>query len=252
MKAPPWYDSAPSVPSNENPDAPADARRLRWIRNDPMPKFQILEHDVGFVVGGARQADEEGIYWRMTQFMLPSHGTGPSTLPGETYFGFTTVPIDDRSAWIYCYAWNPEREIGDEERAKLAKGHGIIAELGPDYVPVRNRANEFQIDRDEQKHRTFTGVKGLAEQDLMIQQSQGYIVDRTRETLTATDAAVVKFRRTLLAQAKALAAGEEPSAPWQADAFTTRPGSWFATEGMDFEDVLTDRFGDPRGRVRQG
>lgn len=243
---------APSVPSNENPDAPADARRLRWIRNDPMPKFQILEHDVGFVVGGARQADEEGIYWRMTQFMLPSHGTGPSTLPGETYFGFTTVPIDDRSAWIYCYAWNPEREIGDEERAKLAKGHGIIAELGPDYVPVRNRGNEFQIDRDEQKHRTFTGVKGLAEQDLMIQQSQGYIVDRTQETLTATDAAVVKFRRTVLAQAKALAAGEEPSAPWQADAFTTRPGSWFATEGMDFEDVLTDRFGDPRGRVRQG
>ena len=68
---------APSVPSNENPDAPADARRLRWIRNDPMPKFQILDHEVGFVVGGARNADEEGVYWRMTQFMLPSHGTGP-------------------------------------------------------------------------------------------------------------------------------------------------------------------------------
>ncbi|MEQ9639236.1 MAG: Rieske 2Fe-2S domain-containing protein [Alphaproteobacteria bacterium] len=242
---------APSVPSNANPDAPADERRLRWIRNDPMPKFQILEHDVGFVVGGARQADDEGIYWRMTQFMLPSHGTGPSAMPGETYFGFTVVPIDDRAAWIYTYAWNPEREIGKEERAKLRMGHGVIAELGPDYVPVRNRANEFQIDRDEQKHRTFTGVKGLAEQDLMVQQSQGYIVDRTQETLTATDAAVVKFRRTLLGQAKALANGDEPAAPWQADAFTTRPGSWFATEGMNFEDVLTERFGDPRGRVRQ-
>jgi phthalate 4,5-dioxygenase oxygenase subunit len=202
------------------------------------------------VVGGARSADEEGIYWRMTQFMLPSHGTGPSTLPGETYFGFTAVPITDRASWIYAYAWNPERDIGPEERAKIRKGHGIIAEVGPDYVPLRNRSNDFGIDRAAQKTVSFTGVKGIAEQDLMIQQSQGYIADRTRETLTATDAAVVKFRRTLLAGAKALAAGEEPEAPWRADAYCTRPGSWFAAEGVDFEDVLLERFGDDRGRVR--
>jgi len=240
---------APSVPSNENPDAPADARRLRWIRNDPMPKFQILDHDVGFVVGGARSADEDGIYWRMTQFMLPSHGTGPSTMPGETYFGFTVAPITDHACWIYCYAWNPEREIGAEERAKFRKGHGIIAETGPGYVPLRNRSNDFQIDRQAQKTASFTGVKGLAEQDLMIQQSQGLIADRTRESLTATDAAVVKFRRTLLDAAKALAAGTEPEAPWRADAYCTRPGSWFAAEGVDFEDVLLERFGHNRGRV---
>ncbi|MEX2616650.1 MAG: Rieske 2Fe-2S domain-containing protein [Alphaproteobacteria bacterium] len=241
---------APSVPSNENPDAPADARRLKWIRNDPMPRFQILEHDAGFVVGGARAADEDGTYWRMTQFMLPSHGTGPSTLPGETYFGFTVVPITDRASWIYCYAWNPEREIGAAERAKLRKGHGIMAELGPGYVPLRNRSNEFQIDRAAQKTESFTGVKGLAEQDLMIQQSQGYIVDRTAETLTATDAAVVRFRRTLLDAARSLADGAEPEQPWKPEAYRTRPGSWFSGEGADFEDVLVDRFGDPRGRVR--
>jgi len=240
---------APSVPSNENPDAPADARRLRWIRQDPMPRFQILDHDVGFVVGGARKADEEGIYWRMTQFMLPSHGTGPSTLPGETYYGFTVVPITDHKSWIYCYGWNPDREIGTEERAKLRKGHGIIAEVGPDHIPLRNRSNDFQIDRGVQKSQTFTGVKGLAEQDLMIQQSQGFIADRTRENLTATDAAVVRFRRTVLSAAKALAAGEEPSAPWNPEAYCTRPGSWFAAEGTDFEEVLLERFGDRRGRV---
>jgi nitrite reductase/ring-hydroxylating ferredoxin subunit len=240
---------APSVPSNENPDAPADERRLRWIRNDPMPHFQILEHDVGFVVGGARKADDEGIYWRMTQFMLPSHGTGPSALPGETYFGFTVVPITDRACWIYTYAWNPEREIGPEERAKLAGGFGIIAALDENYVPFANRGNDFNIDRELQRTTSFTGVRGLAEQDLMVQQSQGYIADRTRENLTATDAAVVKFRRTLLAGARALAAGEEPPQPWRADAYRTRPGSWFAAEGIDFEDVLMERFGHQRGRV---
>ena len=70
---------APSVPSNENPDAPADEKRLAWIRKDPMPQFSILEHDVGFVVGGARRADGRNIYWRTTQFALPSHSTTPST-----------------------------------------------------------------------------------------------------------------------------------------------------------------------------
>mgnify|MGYP005736979075 CR=1 FL=1 len=189
---------APSVPSNENPDAPADARRLRWIRNDPMPQFSLLEHEVGFVVGGARDADSEGTYWRITQYMLPSHGTGPSTLPGETYFGYTLVPITDTTHWMYVYAWNPDRPIGEEERARLRAGHGIVAEVDGQYRGIRNRGNDYLIDRGAQREQTYTGIRGLAEQDAMIQESQGPIADRTKENLTATDAAVVRFRRTVL------------------------------------------------------
>ena len=204
---------APSVASNENIDAPADARRLRWIRNDPIPKFTVLPHDLGFVVGGVRAGDEGQNYWRITQYTLPAHGTGPSTFPGETYFGFTLVPITDESCWMYCYGWNPDRPIDGEERAKLEQGHGIIANTGADYVPVRNRANDYLIDREDQRNRNYTGIKGLAEQDLMIQESQGLVFDRTREELTATDAAVVRFRRIVRAAAEALARdGTEPTA----------------------------------------
>jgi len=239
---------APSVPSNANPDAPADERRLRWIRADPMPQFSIKEHEVGFMIGGARDADGEK-YWRMTQYMLPSHGTGPSAMPGETYFGFTLVPITDEASWAYTYAWNPERVIDEDERAKLRKGFGIIAELDQNYVPLSNLSNDFRIDRDDQKYNSYTGVRGIAEQDAMIQQSQGPIADRTRENLTATDAAVVRFRRTVIEGAKALADGTEPEAPRRHDFFTTRPGSWFAAEGVPFEDVIQERFGAPLGRV---
>ena len=105
---------APQVLSNENPDSPADERRLKWIRKDPMPKFSILDHEVGFVVGGVRATDKaDEAYWRITQYSLPANGTGPSTLPGETYYGFTLVPISDESCWMYCYAWNPDRPFGD-------------------------------------------------------------------------------------------------------------------------------------------
>ena len=137
---------APGVASNANADAPADEKRLRWIREDPMPRFSILEHAAGFVVGGARRTDNEELYWRISQFMLPAHATTPSTLPGESHFGYTFVPITDETCWIYTYCWNPDRPLTEAERAKLRAGHGVVAEVGPDYVPLRNRANNYLHD----------------------------------------------------------------------------------------------------------
>jgi phthalate 4,5-dioxygenase len=240
---------APGVATNANPDAPADEKRLRWIREDPMPRFSIVEHDVGFVVGGARKTDSEELYWRISQFMLPAHATTPSTLPGESHFGYTFVPITDETCWIYTYCWNPDRPLTDEERAKLKAGHGVVAEVGPDYVPLRNKANHYLFDREDQKLRSYTGVRGVAEQDAMIQESQGLIVDRSRENLTATDAAVVRFRRLVMNGARALQAGETPPAAARHDRYRLRSGSWFAKEGVAFEDVMRERFGDPIGMV---
>ncbi|MBM4443447.1 MAG: Rieske 2Fe-2S domain-containing protein [Candidatus Rokubacteria bacterium] len=240
---------APSVASNANPDAPADERRLRWIREDANPEFSFVDHEVGFVIGASRRADGADLYWRIAQFMLPAHATTPSTLPGETYFGYTWVPIDDTTCWIYTYAWNPERPLGREERAKLEAGHGVIGAVDERYVPVRNRDNEYLIDREEQRRRTFTGIRGVAEQDAMIQESQGPIADRTAEHLTATDAAIVRFRRAVLAGARALADGAEPAAAKDATAYTRRSGSWVADARVPFEEVMRQRFGDRAGLV---
>jgi phthalate 4,5-dioxygenase len=240
---------APGVESNQNPDAPADEKRLRWIRDDPMPLFSLLEHDVGFVVGGARRADGQDRYWRTTQFALPSHSTTPSTFPGETHFGYTWVPIDDENCWIYTYAWNPERPLTEEELAKFRGGHGVIAEVDDHYQPIRNRANEYLIDRANQKHVTFTGVRGVAEQDAMIQDSQGRIADRTVEHLSASDAAIVRFRRAMLGGAKALESGTPPAAPYHHESYRLRSGSWIAAEGVSFEQVMLERFGHRAGLV---
>jgi len=242
---------APAVASNEAPDVAADERRMRWLRNDPLPQFTVLEHDVGFVVGGSRKAEEEGLYWRITQFMLPSHSVTPSAMPGETYYGYTWAPVDDESCWIYVYAWHPDRPLPKEERAKYEKGgFGQFAALGPGFVPLANRGNDYLIDRAEQKHRSFTGVRGVAEQDALAQASQGTIADRTREHLTATDAAIVRFRRMMLEGAKALAAGREPQAPHRPQAYALRSGGAVAAAGTAFEEVMKERFGDTLGRVR--
>jgi nitrite reductase/ring-hydroxylating ferredoxin subunit len=241
---------APSVGAYVNPATAADVNRLRWLRDDPMPQFTIIEHDVGFAVGGARRADRDELYWRATQFMLPSHSVAPSAMPGEFFQGYSWAPVDDYSCWIYTYAWHPERALSAQERANFEKGgFGQFAELGPGFVPLRNRTNDYLIDREEQKLRSFTGVKGIAEQDALAQDSQGLLVDRTREHLTATDAAIVRFRRLMLAEAKALAAGREPDAPRRAAAYRLRAGGALASGRLSFEQVMQERFGSPTGRV---
>jgi hypothetical protein len=172
-------------------------------------------------------------------------------MPGETYYGYTWVPIDDESCWIYVYAWHPDRPIPEGERARYEKGgYGQFAALGEGFVPLANRANDFLIDRDAQKHASFTGVRGIAEQDALAQVSQGAIADRTREHLTPTDVAVVHFRRMMLQGAKALAAGKEPEAPRRAAAYALRAGGCVAEAGMLFDEVMKQRFGDAVGRVR--
>ena len=139
------------------------------------------------------------------------------------------------------------RPLTDAERTKLASGHGVIGETGADYVPLRNRGNDYGIDREEQRHRTFTGVRGVSEQDAMVQDSQGLIADRTREHLTPTDAAVVRFRRVALAGAKDAANGMVPAVAGNPHAYRLRSGSWVAHRALTFAEVMQARFGDRAG-----
>ena len=240
---------APKVAATEHPDANADQKRLKWMRDDPLPRFSFADHPAGFAAGAARHADGADLYWRISQFLIPNHSLAPNALPGENYQGQTWVPISDTECWIYTYAWNPERPLTDAECAKFGAGHGVIGEVGPDYVPLRNRHNDYQIDRDEQRHRTFTGVRGVSEQDAMVQDSQGLIADRTLEHLTPADAAVVRFRRVVLNGARDLAHGAPPAVAQDAEAYRLRSGSWVAADTKPFNDVMLERFADAAGRA---
>ncbi len=241
---------APTLAKNDTMTAAADERRIGWLRNDPLPQFKIVAHDAGFVIGGSRHADAGQLYWRITQFMLPAHSITPSAMPGETYYGYTWVPVDDHSCWIYVYAWHPDRPLAEAERAQYARGgFGQFAELGPGYLPLRNRSNDYLIDRQAQKTLSFTGVRGIAEQDAMAQDSQGLVADRTREHLSPTDVGVVRFRRAMLDGVKDLRAGTEPAAAQRPDAYRVRAGGAIAAAQEPFEAVMQARFGSPTGIV---
>ena len=141
------------------------------------------------------------------------------------------------------------RSVSTDERRQYRGGRTVHAQVDERWVPRRNRDNDYLIDRDAQKRRTFTGIDGVSEQDAMIQDSQGVIADRTREHLGPTDAGVIEFRKLILRGARSLRDGLEPAAAKNGAAFCVRGGSIVAERGLSFADVMTKRFGNPTGRA---
>ncbi|MBN9083329.1 MAG: ring-hydroxylating oxygenase subunit alpha [Rhizobiales bacterium 62-17] len=226
----------------------ADERRLQWIRNDGAVRFSIISHEAGLVLGGARHADPGDTYWRVSQFLMPNHGLAPNALPGETMHGQCWVPIDDTSHWIFTYSWNPDRPLGVDEVKRFRTGASIHSEVDENYMPFRNKANDFLIDRVDQKHKSFTGIKGVSEQDAAIQISQGLIADRTKEHLNSSDIGVVQFRRYILDAARVLDnEGLLPAAHSHPELYRLRCGSHVCSDKIPFEDVMVERFGNKLG-----
>jgi hypothetical protein len=233
--------------SMEGNNEPAIAR-YRWLIEDARPQFTVLRHDCGLVMCAARRADGGQLYWRLTQFMMPNHSMAPNSFPGDPHQGNTWVPIDDHSCWIYCYAYRTDRPFTDEERARYAKGAGIFAAVNDDFVPLRNRDNNYLIDRDMQRTTNFTGIAGISEQDAAIADSQGLIADRTQELLGQTDLGIVRFRQIVLDAADAVARGDLPQGAGAPESYQVRSGDAMSPAGADALDVVIERFGELAGR----
>jgi hypothetical protein len=125
----------------------------------------------------------------------------------------------------------------------------VIAEVDENYVPLRNKANDYLIDRKLQKTRSYTGIKGVSEQDAAVQDSQGPIADRTREHLGPTDIGILHFRKLVMDAARDLQRGKEPPAVSRAARYAVRSGACITHKSNDLAAVMVERFGDPAGFV---
>jgi phthalate 4,5-dioxygenase len=232
-----------------NPIARMNVDHMRWIAHDPRPVIKINPHDAGLTIAGGRLTDSDNIYWRIAQFLMPVHAYAPSAMPGENIFGQSFIPVTDTSCWIYTYAWNPERPLTQGERDAYDRGNGVISEVDENYVPLRNKANDYLIDRKLQKTKSYTGIKGVSEQDAAVQDSQGPIADRTREHLGPTDLGIMHFRKLVMESARALQQGEQPAQLAHPDRYAVRSGACVTHKSKDLPAVMVERFGDEAGFV---
>ena len=214
-----------------------DPANVSLSNKDGAPHFTVKATDYGFVYGANREAEEDKYYWRLTPFMLPFFTIipGGSGNPDErTYSGHGWVPQDDENCWMFTYTWNASRPLREDE------GHSAsFLELEPRTMrSVVNKDNDYGIDREAQRTKTFTGIKDISVQDASIQESMGPICDRTKEHLGTTDAAVIAMRRVYLKACRDLMEGVEPFVPRDGATFRLRSVAEVLDKSITFEETV--------------
>ncbi|MFV2175486.1 Rieske 2Fe-2S domain-containing protein [Actinomadura sp. LOL_016] len=187
-----------------------DLENPRLLRNlDRHPRLDVEFTDYGFRYASLRNVGNDTTYLRIYQYFMPSQqcrgffvgldGKQPE-LPG--IFGHIWVPIDDEHTFVYntLYSMDERFPITDEwwEEHEAEMGRGKEENIPGTYWLARNQSNDYLIDREVQRTKTFTGIEGVNTQDFAIQEGMGPVVDRSQEALGSTDRAIQACRRLLV------------------------------------------------------
>lgn len=200
--------------------SPVDVSTLVGV--DKHPVFDVKETDYGLAISARRDVSQDQYYWRITQFLMPSYTMIPA--PPEGPISFTAaVPTDDENMIGITVTWRADRPLNEYERGRITSWTGIHTEVDESFMPVRNKQNQYLIDRQAQKTESYTGIRGIREQDLAVQEDQrGPISDRSREHLGTSDLGAIATRRRLLTQVRELIAGTEPREPHTPSVYLVR------------------------------
>jgi phenylpropionate dioxygenase-like ring-hydroxylating dioxygenase large terminal subunit len=203
---------------------------------DRHPVFDVKETGYGLAISARRDAPDDQYYWRVTQFLLPTYTMIPAT-PGGSISFTATVPIDDTNMVGLTVTWHPDRPLDEEEVSRIRSWTGVHTEVDSRFEPLRNLGNEYLIDRAAQKSgASYTGIRGIREQDLAVQEDQrGPVSDRVREHLGTSDRAVIATRRRLLHQLAELARGVEPAEPFHPEAYAVRSAAFTDARSLGWE-----------------
>src|SRR5439155_6350462 len=188
--------------------------------SDSAPVFMVEDTDYGIAIGARRNWAEDQYYWRVTQFLMPSYTLIPSE-PGAPISFTGAVPVDDTNMVGFTVTWMPDQPLAEEHIHRIESWAGIYAEVDPlTFEPTANRDNDYGLDRERQRTQNFTGMRGIRDEDIAVQEDQrGPISDRSREHLGTSDTAVIAMRRRLLSVVQELQGGQEPIEPWRPEAY---------------------------------
>ena len=189
-----------------------DSKRPGFKPDNPFvrgkaPKLEVDITDYGYRYAGVRPLDERTVHVRTYHFILPFHQIRPSRSEGGVPLvaGHMWVPIDDETTMVYNWEYSVTEPLTAEDRLERRLGNGPLDVDQKTFRGIRNRRNNYMLDRQVQKTETFTGIDGINTQDRAIQEGMGAIVDRSREHLGPADRAIIQARRLLLEAVKTVA-----------------------------------------------
>lgn len=177
----------------------------RVLRDFPCPKIEVAETDYGLRIIALRNLNERSTHVRVTNLAFPNAIVIP--MSNDMVITQWHVPIDDVRCWWYAIFSSFGERV---DKAAMREQRLELYSL-PDYVPRRNKANNYGYDPEEQQTLTYTGMgMDINVHDNWAVESPGPIHDRTAEHLGASDRAITAYRRMLLKAIKGLPDGDKP------------------------------------------
>ncbi len=170
----------------------SDLPMTQIMREFPRPQIDVEPTDYGMRLLTTRRISDAKTHVRVTNLLFPNGFTIP--MSSEMTITQWHVPIDDlRHYWYAIFvSFGAPVDKNEMRRQRLQ-----LYEL-PDYIPRKNKSNDYGFDPHEQEQETFTGMgTDINVHDQWACKSMGAIQDRTREHLGQSDRAISAYRRIL-------------------------------------------------------
>jgi phthalate 4,5-dioxygenase oxygenase subunit len=168
----------------------ADMPMTRIMREFPRPRIEVEPTEFGMRIVTLREMNADFTHVRVTNLLFPNAFHIP--MSKEMTITQWHVPVDDRKHYWYAIFTSFGQPVNKDE---MRRQRLELYEL-PDYVPRKNKSNDYGFDAHEQEHDTFTGMGAdINVHDQWACESMGAIADRTREHLGQSDKAIAAYRR---------------------------------------------------------
>jgi phenylpropionate dioxygenase-like ring-hydroxylating dioxygenase large terminal subunit len=170
----------------------SDLPMTRIMREHPRPQIEVEPTDYGMRIATLRRISDETTHVRVTNLVFPHAFVIP--MSSEMTITQWHVPIDDTRHYWYAIFTSFGAPVN---KAEMRRQRLELYEL-PDYIPRKNKSNDYGFDPHEQQHQTFTGMGAdINVHDQWACESMGAIQDRTKEHLGQSDKAISAYRRIL-------------------------------------------------------
>jgi phthalate 4,5-dioxygenase oxygenase subunit len=172
-------------------------------------KLEVEYTTYGMRYAGIRQTGDDSFNARVTPMVMPCFTLIPFEVspsnPGTRRLVNAFVPRDDRTTWVFQFLYDYVKAV--DVAMRIEQGGLWVDE---NFRKLSNRDNWYKQDRAAMKTDNLSGLKGIMVQDHAVGETQGQILDRSKEHLGTSDLAVVAWRRLMLKTARALRAGGAP------------------------------------------
>ncbi len=180
-------------------------------------RLEVEATDYGYRYGSIRPLPgKDQNYVRAYHWVMPHvQIRAAQLLPDGTWDKFKIaghhwVPIDDESTMVWNWGYSLDQPLTYDEKIEKNLGNGPEDVDPVTFRSIRNKQNDWLLDRELQRTQTFTGIKGINAQDRAVQEAMRAIVDRSQEHLGQTDRAVITARKMLLKGIQTMEDGGDP------------------------------------------